>query len=92
MLKTIPFDILDITVLTVEYRPNTAHELVSLMKTRGYTQYKKIDAVNFKVDLFAHDYVFVKNSYMPARNSTDVNNSAQVTKNSTDVKVSTRKH
>ena len=62
ILKTIPFDKLDISVLTVEYIHGKADEYITLMEQNGYTHYKTIDEIKGSISLFAHDYVFVKNT------------------------------
>ena len=63
ILKTIPFDQLDISVLTVEYvHGHHKEEYLEFMESQGYELHSKIDKVREELSLFVHDFVFVKKS------------------------------
>ena len=60
VLKTIPFDKLDITVLTVEYLHADKKGIINFMTSKGYTLAKKLSYANPKMSQWSYDYVFVK--------------------------------
>ena len=66
MLETIPFDQIDISVLTVEHLHVVGGKklLQSFMESKGYVMYKEINFDDPSVTLYAHDLFFVKESYM----------------------------
>ncbi|ELU12487.1 hypothetical protein CAPTEDRAFT_214812 [Capitella teleta] len=61
VLKTIPFDKLDISVLSVEYLHTDKEQLKNLMKAKGYTLAKTLAYENAKIVQWSFDYIFVKN-------------------------------
>jgi hypothetical protein len=63
ILKTIPFDKLDIKVLTVEYIhiPEGIPALITYMNSKGYYKHSRIDKENPAIAMFTRDIVFVKN-------------------------------
>ena len=60
ILRTIPFDKLDIKTLSVEYAhaPNGGQEYIDFMESHGYTMHSRI----VKTDIFVscEDFIFVK--------------------------------
>ncbi len=61
ILKTIPFDKLDIKVLTVEYKhAQSSAAYRDFMTKKGYYLYDRIIASDKQKHYFSHDYVFVK--------------------------------
>ena len=64
ILKTIPFDKLDISVMTVEYVHGKKEEYTEFMESKGYTLYKTIVEKNPSISLYVNDYVFVKNGFV----------------------------
>ena len=62
ILKTIPFDVIDISVLTVEYvhGPDGGKGYVDFMKSKGYKLHSTIHASKPEIYYGANDYVFVK--------------------------------
>ena len=63
VLKTIPFDKLDIKILTVEYNhvPGGEVALRVFMNSKGYYEHSKLVAVNTIIGMYTNDLVFVKN-------------------------------
>ena len=65
ILRTIPFDKLDISVLTVEYNHNSGNieqgdtDREQFMKTKGFELHSKIDKNVPSINLWAHDHVYV---------------------------------
>ena len=64
ILKTILFDKLDISVVTVEYAHGKKEEYTDLMESKGYTLYKTIEEKTPSISLYVKDYVFVKNGFV----------------------------
>lgn len=62
ILKTIPFDRLDIRALTVEYNKvnRGGNTLKTFFQEKGYTFAVQIDKVIYSERLFAHDLIFYK--------------------------------
>ena len=62
VLKTIPFDKLDISILTVEYLHVKGSEaaLERFMVTKGFKTHSKIRVTKAILGLYAYDLVFVK--------------------------------
>lgn len=62
VLKTIPFDRIDIEVMTVEYLHGVGGKRTykAFMETRGYRMHKELKYSEPRAGLFAEDYVFVK--------------------------------
>ncbi len=61
VLKTIPFDRLDISVFTVEYEHGASrHSYIEYMETQGYDMYQTVVASNSQINYGSNDYVFVK--------------------------------
>ena len=60
ILKTIPFDKLDISVLSVEYGHGQIEPLKEYMSQQGYDVYKQIHFVDLQQVLFVEDLIFVK--------------------------------
>ena len=62
ILQTIPFDIIDISVLTVEFvhGPDGGKGYVDFMKNKGYELHSTIRASKPEIYYGANDYVFVK--------------------------------
>ena len=58
VLKTIPFDKIDISVLSVEYLHADKQGILDFMQTKGYDMVKQLDVVNPNV--WCYDLVFVK--------------------------------
>lgn len=65
VLTTIPFDKLDIRVLTVEYDhiPGGQVALRQFMESKGYYQHSTINEVNELISMVTFDSVFVKNGH-----------------------------
>ncbi|ELT88450.1 hypothetical protein CAPTEDRAFT_188612 [Capitella teleta] len=61
VLKTIPFDKLDISVLSVEYLHTDKHELKQFMENKGYTLSKTLTYENPAHSQWSYDYIFVMN-------------------------------
>ena len=60
VLKTIPFDKLDITTFSVEYAhagKGGKEKIIELMKSNGYVLHSTISPVS---TMFAQDFIFVK--------------------------------
>ena len=65
ILKTIPFNKVDITVLSVEYvHGDDKRELKQYMKSQGYEVHEKIHVVNAPQVFYVDDYIFVKKYYI----------------------------
>ena len=65
ILKSIPFDKLDIAVLTVEYKHGKGKtEYVKFMKGKGYKKVKELNFVITELYLGGSDFVFVKNDLL----------------------------
>ena len=62
ILKTIPFDLIDISVLTVEYihGPDHGKDYVTFMESKGYKLHSLIKTSQRDIFYWANDYVFVK--------------------------------
>ena len=63
VLKTIPFDKLDISVLTVEYLHTDKEGLKSFMQSQGYSVNKTLSYEKPSIAQWSYDYVFVKNNF-----------------------------
>ena len=63
ILKTIPWDKLDISVLAVEYRhgEDGNNSYLEYMKSVGYREHSKIQYRKTSINLSVRDYIFVKN-------------------------------
>ena len=60
VLKTVPFDKLDIRTLSVEYSHGKENDYVGYMKSKNYDMVKKLfkkDSVKY---IYVDDYIFVK--------------------------------
>lgn len=60
ILNTIPFDRIQIDVLSVEYRHGTKEDYVSLMESRGYVVYQDIFLDDPRSGLSVEDFIFVR--------------------------------
>ena len=62
VLKTIPWNKLDIRVVSVEYLHQVGgkQSLVDFMGSKGFAVHADVEAVDFARDIFAYDYIFVK--------------------------------
>jgi hypothetical protein len=62
ILRTIPFDLIDISVLTVEYNHGAegAGAYVKFMESKGYKVHKRLNFFKKELFLGGNDYVFVK--------------------------------
>lgn len=62
VLKTIPFQKLTITAITVEYNhvPGGRTGLINYMERKGYKMYKNIHKISKKHGLYARDLMFVE--------------------------------
>jgi hypothetical protein len=65
VLKTVPFDSLDISVLSVEYNHVTEGKdaVRSYMEGQGYSLYKDITLSRDDITLWVNDYIFVKKGF-----------------------------
>ena len=65
ILKSIPFDKLDITVINVEYVHGKEGEqaYIDFMQSKGYRLHKRIKAFKPEIYFGCNDFVFVKESY-----------------------------
>ena len=70
VLKTIPFDKIDISVLTVEYLHGDKQGIINFMTKNGYALAKTLSYANEKIWQWSYDYVFVKKTVQPISNST----------------------
>jgi hypothetical protein len=61
VLKTLPFDKVDISVLTVEYNDDK-EEIVTFMEARGYHKFTDMFSKDHAKLQFTRDLVFVKNA------------------------------
>ncbi|ELT95653.1 hypothetical protein CAPTEDRAFT_197327 [Capitella teleta] len=61
VLKTISFDKLDISVLSVEYLHTNKNKLKQFMKSKGYKLVKTLAYGNAALSQWSYDYIFVKN-------------------------------
>ena len=61
VLKTIPFDKIDISVLSVEYLHGDKQGILDFMAEKGYTMVKKLSFANPKIVQWSYDYIFAKN-------------------------------
>lgn len=63
ILRTIPFDLIDISVFTVEFvhGPDKGKGYIDFMEKNGYTLHSTIRAFNKDIYYGANDFVFVKN-------------------------------
>ncbi len=68
VLKTIPFDKIRIDTLSVEYSHGSAGKEAykTFMRDKGYVMYKEIHHNDPKLDLYADDLIFVKESLVSA--------------------------
>jgi len=69
VLKTIPWNKLDIRIMSVEYGhgPNGKTPYLEFMKSiGGYALYDDIHIGNYEKALFVEDFIFVKNSTVAA--------------------------
>lgn len=68
ILRSIPFDKLDISVLSVEYvhgekeTEDSEDDYVNFMASQGYKVHSKINVTIEEIRLYANDYVFIKES------------------------------
>ncbi len=62
ILKTIPFDKLDIHILSVEYGHGNKDQIKYFMETQGYVLHKDIHFANIPQVLYVEDFIFVKKS------------------------------
>ena len=61
ILKTIPFDKLNISVLAVEYvHGSNKQDYINFMKLKGYQVYKDIAFKKPEIHLYVNDFIFVK--------------------------------
>ena len=61
ILKTIPYDRIDIKVLAVEYVHGNKSAYRTFMETQGYRVHKDIHVANYDKVLYVDDFIFVKN-------------------------------
>jgi hypothetical protein len=63
ILRTIPFDLIDISVVNVEYNhgPEGSQAYVDFMESKGYRVHKRLNFYNRITYIGGNDYVFVKN-------------------------------
>ena len=65
ILKTIPFDKLDISVLAVGFvHGQSQDEYKTFMESKGYVVNATVIETNTAINLFAHDYIFVKKTLL----------------------------
>ena len=68
VLKTIPYDKLDITLITVEYVHGEGKDkYIEFMSSKGYELHSQIDVNKADIGLYAHDLLFLKKSYIKWR-------------------------
>ena len=62
ILRTIPFDLIHISVLSVEFShaPNGAGEYVKFMESKGYKKHSRISMFHSATYFGANDFIFVK--------------------------------
>ena len=60
ILKTIPFDVIDIAVLTVEYLHGDKDAIKKLMKEKGYHLNETLAYSKVEMKQYSYDYVFVR--------------------------------
>ena len=60
VLKTIPFDRIDISVLTVEYLHGNKQAIIKFMTNKGYVLTKTLHFSKASIFQWSYDYVFVK--------------------------------
>ena len=65
VLKTIPFDKIDITALSVEYIhvPGGKKAVKDFMESKGYSVHEEINIDRPDIGYFAQDIIFVKNGF-----------------------------
>ncbi|ELU11063.1 hypothetical protein CAPTEDRAFT_215618 [Capitella teleta] len=61
VLKTIPFDKIDISVISVEYLHTKKVAMRKFMEGKGYTTAKTLEFSNPAISQWSYDYIFVKN-------------------------------
>jgi hypothetical protein len=64
VLRTIPFDKLDISVLAVEYLHTDRLKLKSFMEDKGYTTVKTLSYSEPKWSQWSFDYIFAKKEFV----------------------------
>ena len=66
VLKTIPFDLIQIDVLSVEYIHGKGGKKAykKYMEQKGYVTYSEINHTDKVIDLYVHDLIFVKESLL----------------------------
>ncbi len=65
ILKTVPFDRIQIDTLSVEYAHGAGKEsYTTFMESKGYITYKDIKFHDQKLYLGANDFIFVKQSLL----------------------------
>ena len=65
ILQTIPFDKLDISVITVEYKHSSARQqYLDYMESKGYVMVQQLRYGSHELYMFGNDYVFVKKSIL----------------------------
>ncbi len=68
ILKTIPFDRIQIDTLSVEYIHGEGGKeaYTSFMEQKGYITYKEINHTKSVIDLYVHDLIFVRKEIVDA--------------------------
>ena len=64
ILKTIPFDKLDISMLAVEFNHGNKDAYIKFMESKGYNVHSTVIVTKPEIGLYAHDIIFVKNDFV----------------------------
>lgn len=67
ILRTIPFDRIDISVLSVEYLHTDKDGLKSFMESKGYKTAVTLSLANPEDHEWSFDYIFVKKGFVPGQ-------------------------
>ncbi|ELT90566.1 hypothetical protein CAPTEDRAFT_209618 [Capitella teleta] len=70
ILRTIPFDEIDISVLSVEYLHTDKQQLRDFMESQGYVTAKTLSYENRRIPQWSYDFIFVKEDLFRAVNRT----------------------
>ncbi len=62
ILRSLPWDKLDISVIAVEYSHGKKPDYVKFMTSKGYRMHKDIHYYNDNLVLYVDDFIFVKES------------------------------
>lgn len=65
VVKTIPFDRIDISVLSIEYVHTDKVKLKEYVESKGYDMVKMLDFTDRKNTQWSFDYIFVKRGFHP---------------------------